>query len=67
MELHPRESVILAEDSQAMVDSYQQVLGFKVTQLFPTWRATHFGLSMKIARDQIPIDATLLITGRQAI
>ena len=33
MKLHPRESVFLAEDFQAMVDWYQQVLGFKVTQL----------------------------------
>ena len=34
MELHPRESVILADDFQALVYWYQQVLGFKATQLF---------------------------------
>ena len=34
MKLHPRESVILADDLQALVDWYQQVLGFKVKQLF---------------------------------
>ena len=34
MKLYPRESVILADDFQALVDWYQQVLGFKVTQLF---------------------------------
>ena len=34
MKLHPRESVILADDFQALVDWYQQVLGFKVTRLF---------------------------------
>ena len=34
MELHPRESVILADDFQALVDWYQRVLGFKAIQLF---------------------------------
>jgi len=33
MKLYPRESVIFAEDFQAMVDWYQRVLGFKVTYL----------------------------------
>ena len=34
MKLHPRESVILADDFQALVDWYQHALGFKATQLF---------------------------------
>ena len=34
MKLNPRESVILADDFQALVDWYQQALGFKVKQLF---------------------------------
>ena len=33
MKLYPRESVIFAEDFQALVDWYQNVLGFKVTHL----------------------------------
>ena len=33
MKLDPRESVILAEDYQALVDWYQNVLGFKVARL----------------------------------
>ena len=34
MKLHPRESVILADHLQALVDWYQHALGFKATQLF---------------------------------
>jgi len=34
MKIYPRESVVLAEDYQAMVAWYQNVLGFKVTRLF---------------------------------
>ena len=34
MKLYPRESVILADDLQALVDWYQHALGFKATQLF---------------------------------
>jgi predicted enzyme related to lactoylglutathione lyase len=33
VKLDPRESVILAEDFQALVDWYQRVLGFEVTRL----------------------------------
>ena len=33
MNLHPRESVIFAEDFAAMVKWYQEVLGFKITLL----------------------------------
>lgn len=33
MKLHPRESVIFAEDFQALVEWYQQVLHFKVRRL----------------------------------
>lgn len=33
MKLYPRESVVLAEDFQTLVDWYQHVLGFKVTHL----------------------------------
>lgn len=34
MKLNPRESVIFAEDYKAMVDWYQEVLGFKVIRQF---------------------------------
>jgi predicted enzyme related to lactoylglutathione lyase len=33
MKLYPRESVVFAENFQTLVDWYQDVLGFKVTQL----------------------------------
>lgn len=34
MTLHPRETVILADDLEALVDWYQSVLGFRVTKRF---------------------------------
>lgn len=34
MTLHPRETVILADDFKALVDWYKSVLGFKTTRLF---------------------------------
>ena len=34
MTLHPRETVILPEDFQALVDWYKSVLGFRATRLF---------------------------------
>ena len=34
MELHPRETVVLAEDFKAMVDWYRDVLGFEIDGLF---------------------------------
>ena len=34
MKLQARESVIFAEDFQAMIEWYQEVLGFKVSRLF---------------------------------